>query len=121
MKITSFYPAIITKNIDDTLFLMEQLGFLVAHKQEDVIEDGSTEYVLEHPNDFRMSIIYSDHAETDLQITRINVDDIEEAKEFYSDMGFSVSGEQKNNEFSKSQLMKSPAGLVVMITEHIKN
>ncbi len=120
MKITSFYPAVITKNADDNIFLMEQLGFLVAHKQEDVIEDGSTEYVLEHQDGFRMGIICSDSAKTDIQITRINVDDIEEAKEFYSDMGFSALGELKNNEFSKSQLMKSPGGLVVMITEHIK-
>ena len=67
-----------------------------------------------------MGIICSDSAKTDIQITRINVDDIEEAKEFYSDMGFSALGELKNNEFSKSQLMKSPGGLVVMITEHIK-
>ena len=120
MKITSFYPAVMTKNVDGNVFLMEQLGFLVAHKQENVIKDGNTEYIMEHPNGFRMGIIRSDTAETDIQITRINVDDIEEAKEFYSDMGFSVSGELKNNEFSKSQLMKSPGGIIVMISEHIK-
>ena len=115
----SFYPAVITKNVDDAIYTMEQLGFLVAHKQEGVIENGYTEYILENAEGFKCGIISSDEPE-DISAVYVGTDNIEDAVKEYSDMGFSVYKDIHSTEFSKTAIMKSGFGLFVMLSEHIK-
>ena len=120
MKITAFYPAIITKNASAVIECTEKLGFRVIHKRNNIIDDGSVEYVLENEDGNRFDVVHKPEISEDLYVTRVNVDDFDEALKMYAEDGFTVLKGPQILPDSKNALLASPGKLQVMLMQHIK-
>ena len=125
MKLTSFNPLIVTKNVDDVVKLFEDLGFERRHPGHAVNSDGRevSGYRMKDANGFYVDVAHNDAVEPDLMMIRMNVDDFDEAyrkleeKGFKNDQGDRIT----NTDTSKSTMMVSPSGFSITITEHIKD
>ena len=80
MKITTFNPQIITKDMEPVIKLFEKLGFEKAHKKEGVGEYDVTGIQMRDPNGFKLDISQADFLPVDSVVSiRMNVDDFDEA------------------------------------------
>ncbi len=126
MKITTFNPIIITKEIESTVALFEALGFEKRHAPGGTSATGNeyTDYRMTDASGFHVDVAYTG-AELPRDITgiRINVDDFNEAYELLTQKGFkSVNGRPATEtESSKGVLLFSPSGVGIVLAQHIKN
>ena len=132
MKITGVNPQVITKDPENVIAFFEALGFKRTHnKAEDNdvafssvrmkrMKDGSDEEA------FRIDIISSPDTvkiPQDLTAIRINVDDFEETCELLKSRGYTERpgfGTQ-GTASSKYMYFRAPSGVLIDITQHIKN
>ena len=129
MKITSFYPSIVTKNAEETIALFEALGFERRHNKKDAVENGEqglnfSSVVMKDANGFYVDVCYADVdlLERDMTVIRMNVDDFDEAAEMLLSNGFRKSkivGESYTPT-SKYAFFVSPSGFVIDLIKHIK-
>ena len=123
MKITGFCPLILTKDPEAVIKVFEDLGFEKLHTKTD-IEGGKHENVnMKDANGNRINIALGDKITQDLTGVNINVDNFQEAYDFFLDHGFiNPRGDNKITETSSSTttLLFSPSGFAVTISEHIK-
>ena len=85
MKITSFNPLIITRDPDTTIELFEKLGFKQHHVKQNISEIKTTDVRMKNENGFYVDVAQGDGEYT---MIRINVDDFDEAIEFFMSHGF---------------------------------
>ena len=121
MKISSFYPSIVTSNATETIALFEELGFERAHTKTG-IEGDATNCVLKYGEDFRVDVAQYDEQERDMTNIRVNVSDFDEAYDFFVSKGFKNAMGDKIVETpsSKAALMVSPSGFTIGLTKHIR-
>ena len=124
MKITSFHPVIMSTKADAIISLFEELGFKRKHFTQ-FDELGTTSAMMEDENGFCVDVSQVDslpHENRDLMSIRINVDDYEEAVEFFKAHGFTTPmGDMTidtNN--SKGVLLLSPSRFLINLVKHIK-
>lgn len=120
MKITSFNPMIITSKADDAIELLKELGFDQNHHKEG-IDQGKVESTnLKDPNGFKVDVA-SAPTPQDIMAIRINVDDFDEAVEFFKAKGFKAPREEAEcTGSSMSLFMYAPSGYAINICKHIK-
>ena len=113
MKISSICPLIVSPKADELIKIFEELGFEAAHVKSD-IEGGQ--------NINRIDITSTEHLEKDLTSIKINVDNFEEALEFFKSKGFINTRGEKITETSSSKdtFLISPSGLGITLSEHLK-
>ena len=124
MKITSFHPVIMSTKADDIISLYEELGFKRKHFTK-FDELGSTSALMEDANGFIVDVSQVDslpHENRDLMSIRINVDDYDEAFEFFKAHGFTTPmGETTiDTGSSKGVMLLSPSGFLINLVHHIK-
>ena len=97
MTVTTFNPAIITKNAEETIALFEALGFERRHMKTGINNQ-------------------------DISLIRINVRDFDEAYKMLEEKGFknAQGGKITDTGSSKSTMMVSPSGFSISIAEHIR-
>jgi hypothetical protein len=126
MKITSFNPSIVTKDIDAVVNLFEALGFDKKHNPTGTSALGNeyVSYRLSDVNGFHVDVSSSTAArETDLTCIRMNVDNFDEAYEFLIAHGFEnkQSGTVTDTGSAKACILYAPSGFAINLIQHIKD
>ncbi|MBR3244792.1 MAG: hypothetical protein IKF90_19240 [Parasporobacterium sp.] len=125
MKITTFNPAIITKNAEETIALFEALGFERRHMKTGIDDKDITSvrmrYTGEDGKVFHVDVT-SATVPQDISLIRINVRDFDEAYKMLEEKGFknAQGGKITDTGSSKSTMMVSPSGFSISIAEHIR-
>ena len=123
MKITSFSPLIVTKDAENAIALFEELGFARRHTKEDIGEDNVTDVRMKDANGFHVDVSQGDGEWT---MIRMNVDNLEEAIAFFEARGFhkarhAVANKTIDTGSSKLNIMVSPTGFIIAVSQHIKD
>ena len=123
MKITGFRPMIVTKDQENVTKMFEELGFERAHTKTNVEDGANPTIALKDSNNNRIVVSYSENMPKDLPCISINVDNFQEAYDFFIARGFvdPRGGKVTDTGTSKATLLFSPSGLGVNISEHIKD
>ena len=126
MKITSFNPSIITKDIDAVVSVFEALGFKKKHNPTGTSALGNqyVSYRMADANGFNVDVTKSTAPrERDLTTIRMNVDDFDEAYEFLTARGFSnaQSGTVTDTGSAKACILYSSSGFSINLIQHIKD
>ena len=122
MKITTFNPLIITKDAASTIALFEALGFERRHTKEGIGINNVTDVRMRNSEGFHVDISQGDGEWT---MIRMNVDNLEEATELLKAHGFRLARHEAASETvdtgtSKFNIMVSPSGFIVDVSQHIK-
>lgn len=120
MKITAFYPALITNDAASAIRSIEKFGFRIVHERKNIIDEGDTEYVLENESGSRFDIVHNPHTDHDYYSTRVNVDDFDEALKLYAEDGFTVIMGPQILPDSKNAVLAAPGKLEIMLMQHLK-
>ena len=122
MKITSFNPLILTKNVDSVMALFETMGFEKRHKKTGINDKNITSVSMKDPNGFKVDVASVEKMPRDMIAIRMNVDDFDEAYNFLLSRGF-VNAQGDNftdTGSSKATLMVSPSGFAISLAQHVK-
>lgn len=97
MTVTTFNPAIITKNAEETIALFEALGFERRHMKTGINNQ-------------------------DISLIRINVRDFDEAYKMLEEKGFRQAKgfAPSTTASSKYAYLVSPSGFIVDLCQHVK-
>lgn len=118
MKITSYYPQFVTDDFEKALKeYTEALGFEVRHKQE---VEGFKLYVLKHPCGHKVDLIECADYEPGFFAMRMNVDNLEEAIDYYIVNGGRRDETAFNRLSARYALVNMPNGKI-NIVQHIKD
>ena len=124
MKITTFNPQIITSDAESLAKLFEELGFEKKHCKKAVGEYSASGLVMKDPNGFKVDISQPDLSfPQDIVCIRINVDDFQEAYQFFMSQGFEnfYGDSSAVTSSSRSAVLRSPTGFSINLVEHIKD
>ena len=122
MKITGFRPLIVTRDSESVIKVFEEIGFERRHHRTG-IENGENELVVMQDADGnRVNIATSETVPQDLMGVSINVDNFQEAYDFFLSRGFINPRGDKVTDVAaaKGTMVIAPSGFVVTINEHIK-
>ena len=124
MEITSFYPMIISEDIEATKATYEALGFKVAHVITDPLfdyKDQNQFVVMKNENGLRVGI-YTDSEVTNTKErpgnTWMNVRDFDAACATLKEHGFTVASEVYDLEYLKIVAMIAPEGNALAVVYH---
>jgi hypothetical protein len=123
MKITSFNPMIVTKNAEATIALFEELGFERRHTKENISATGASDVRMKDANGHHVDIVAGD---VEYTMIRINVDDFDEAIEFFMSHGFRKPHHEEAKKTtdtgsSRFTVVVSPSGYILAVSQHIKD
>ena len=125
MKITTFNPAIITKNAEETIALFEALGFERRHMKTGIDDKDITSvrmrYTGEDGKVFHVDVT-SATVPQDISLIRINVRDFDEAYKMLEEKGFRQAKgfAPSTTASSKYAYLVSPSGFIVDLCQHVK-
>ena len=122
MKITGFCPLIVTRDAASVMKAFEALGFERRHTKTDIEGGNNTAFAMKDADGNRINIASSETIPQDLMAVNINVDNFDEAYDFFLSRGFINPRGDKVTDTSSSRatLLFSPAGFAVNISEHLK-
>ena len=122
MKITTFNPLIITRDPDAAIELFEKLGFKQHHVKQNISEIKTTDVRMKEENGFYVDIAQGDGEYT---MIRVNVDDFDEAIEFFMSHGFRKPHHERAHKTvdtgsSRYTMVVSPSGYILAVSQHKK-
>ena len=122
MKITGFRPLIVTKEQENVVALFEALGFEKRHTKRDVEGGANVTVVMKDVNGNNVNIAKGEDVPQDMTLISINVDNFQEAYDFFTGKGFidPRGGKVTDTSSSRATMLVSPSGFAVSISEHIK-
>lgn len=88
MKITGFCPIIVTKDQESVVKTFEALGFERRHKKTDIEGGANVGIAMKDANGNRISIASTTKDRADITAIQINVDNFQEAYDFFIGKGF---------------------------------
>ena len=123
MKITGFCPLIVTKDQESVVKVFEALGFERRHKKTDVEGGANIAIAMKDAAGNRINIASSENVPRDLTGISINVDNYQEAYDFFVEKGFvdPRGGKVTDTSSSRATMLFAPSGFAVSISEHIKD
>ena len=99
----------------------EKPGFSQAHGIADISASHNETYLYRDGKGNQVQLVKS-NVPTTISGIKINVDDFEEAVALFKSMGFEDRRPVTTEiSFSKSIMMKSPDGMRILVTKHIKS
>ena len=119
MRITSFYPMIVTKDAESIKHLFEEMGFEVRH---DVLGTTETDYrliVMRDEDKHRVDIAEAE-TEKGQVLIRMNVDDFDEAVSYFEALGYSIFGTVHETESAMNALLTKGDGTYMVLFHHKK-
>lgn len=118
MKITTFNPMIISKDVESIVSLFEELGFEKKHNKTG---ENFSANRMKDANGFHVDVT-SAATPQDITTIRMNVDSFDEAYDLLTAQGFKIvqGGKIENTGSSKSAMMVSPSGFTIVVAEHLK-
>lgn len=122
MKITGFRPLVVTKDPEAAVKLFEELGFEVRHHKMDVEGGANDAVAMKDAEGNHINIARGASIPQDLTGIAINVDNFQEAYDFFLAHGFVNPRGDKVTDTSSSRatMLFAPSGFAVSISEHIK-
>ena len=122
MKITTFNPLIITRDPDAAIELFEKLGFKQHHVKQNISEIKTTDVRMKDENGFYVDVAMGDGEYT---MIRVNVDDFDEAIEFFMSHGFRKPNHERAHKTvdtgsSRYTMVVSPSGYILAVSQHKK-
>ena len=122
MKITGFRPLIVTQEQEKVVAIFEALGFEKHHTKTDIEGGANIGIALKDPNGNHVVVASSENMPKDLTGIGINVDNFEEAYNFFIERGFidPRAGKVTDTSSSKATMLFAPSGFPITISEHIK-
>ena len=125
MKITSFNPVVITKDLESVVSVFEALGFKKEHNPAGESGAGNQYEAcrMQNADGFHVDVATtSAPMERDLSAIRVNVDDFDEAYRVLADHGFKnfYGNSVVENPTSRSAVMIAPSGFAVNLVQHIR-
>lgn len=122
MKITGFRPLIVTKDPESVIQLFEDLGFEKRHTKTDVEGGANVAVAMKDADGNRVNVAKSANQPQDLTGIAINVDNFQEAYDFFIGKGFidPRGGKVTDTSSSRATMLFAPSGFAVSISEHIK-
>ena len=122
MKITGFCPVIVSKDAENVKKVFEDLGFEHRHTKTGIEGGENTAYAMKDENGNRIQIASAEQIPQDITAVCINVDNFQEAYDFFMAHGFINPRGDKVTETgsSRSTMLISPSGFAVTIGEHLK-
>ena len=123
MKITSFNPVVITKDLESVVSVFEDLGFEKEHNPAGESGAGNQYEAcrLQNADGFHVDVATtSAPMERDLSAIRVNVADFDEACEFLSSRGFKISP-VTNTGSAKACIFTAPSGFAIDLIQHLRN
>ena len=123
MKITGFCPLIVTKDQESVVKVFEELGFERRHRKTDIEGGANVAVAMKDANGNRVSVASSETIPQDLTGITINVDNFQEAYDFFIGKGFINPRGDKVTDTSSSRatMLFAPSGFAVTISEHLKD
>ena len=123
MKITGLRPLIVSQDAENIKQLFEELGFECRHTKADIEGGKNTTFNLKDAEGHVINVTSSETIPQDLTSVSINVDNFEEAYEFFTSRGYVVPRGDKVTETKSalSTLLFSPSGFAITISEHKKD
>ena len=123
MIITGFRPLIVTKEAKALVELFEELGFERKHTKTDVEGGENVTYAMKDANGNCVNIANSNNMPKDMTAVSINVDNFQEAYDFFIGKGFvdPRGGKVTDTSSSRATLLFAPSGFAVSISEHLKD
>lgn len=123
MKITGFRPLIVTKDQENVVALFEALGFEKRHTKKDIEGGANLGIAMKDAGGNRVVVVSADNMPQDLTGIAINVDNFEEAYDFFIGKGFvdSRGGQVTDTGSSRATMLLAPSGFAVSISEHLKD
>ena len=121
MKITTFNPLIVTKDAAPVIKLFEALGCDMHHVKEEIGEDNAMDIRMKDAEGHCLDITQGTGEWT---MIRVNVDDLEEAVALLEEHGFhkarhEVANKTIETNSSKINIMVSPTGVILSVSQHI--
>ena len=126
MTITTFNPAIVTKDAASVIALFEDLGFERRHTKTGINDSDISNVRMRYTNEDG-KIFHVDIAQApvprDITAIRMNVRDFDEACKLLEEKGFRNAQGDKvtNTPSSVATMMVSPSGFAINVGQHIKD
>jgi hypothetical protein len=123
MKITGFCPIIVTKDQESGIETFEALGFEKRHTKTDIEGGNNVGVAMKDADGNRISIASTTKDRADITAILINVDNFQEAYDFFIGKGFidPRGGKVTDTSSSRATMLFAPSGFAVSISEHLKN
>ena len=115
MKITTFNPSIITKEAEPVIKLFEELGFEQTHNKAENVDVQFSAHRMKDANGFHVDVVEVPVIPQTYSTIRINVDDYDEAYEFFMSRGFREAKgfAPSTTASSKYAYLVSPSGYII--------
>jgi catechol 2,3-dioxygenase-like lactoylglutathione lyase family enzyme len=122
MKITAFNPIIVTSDAAATIELFEALGFEQAHNKAENKDVAFSSHRMKNEGGFHVDVTEVPAVKQTYTAIRINVDDFDEAYDFFMSKGFREAKgfPPSTTESSKYAYLVSPSGFIVDVIKHVK-
>lgn len=124
MQITTFNPAIVSKDAEAVIAIFEALGFEKRHTKTGIngeVTNVRMKYTNEDGKVFHVDVAQAPVPQ-DITAIRVNVRDFEEAYKLLEEKGFKNAQGDKitKTPSSVATMMISPSGFAINLGEHIK-
>ena len=122
MKITGFCPIIVTKDQDSVIATFEALGFEKRHTKTDIEGGANIGVAMKDANGNRILVASTKNDRADINAVLINVDNFQEAYDFFIGKGFIDPRGNRTTVTSSDEatMLIAPSGFPVVISEHFK-
>ena len=122
MKITTFNPSIITRDAGPAMEVFEELGFRQTHNKAENVDAAFSAHRMKDENGFHVDVVEVPVIPQTYSAIRINVDDYDEAYEFFMSRGFREAKgfAPSTTASSKYAYLVSPTGFIIDLCQHIK-
>lgn len=120
MKISSVGTLIVSPKKEEYLKLFKELGFEEEHVKTDIEDGANINTVLKDHKGNRIDFASTQKLDKDITSLRINVDNFEEALDYFTKNGFVNTRGDKITQTSSSvdTFLISPTGLGITLTQH---
>ena len=122
MKITTFNPSIITNDAEPIIKRFKDLGFVQTHNKAENNDVEFSAHRMKNEGGFHVDVVEVPAVKQTYTTIRINVDNYEEAYEFFMSKGFREARgfAPSTTKSSKYAYLVSPTGVIIDVCQHIK-
>lgn len=122
MKITAFNPQIITNDPEPVIELFKSLGFVQTHNKAENVDVEFSAHRMKDENGFHVDVVEVPVIPQTYTVIRINVDDYDEAYDFFMSKGFHEAKgfAPSTTASSRYAYLVSPNGMIIDLIQHIK-
>lgn len=118
MKVKRIYPVLVCNDSAPVMEVYKNSGFKVIHEINNIFNEGDKLFVIENDLKQRIDILETNKVSNLFHMVRINVDNFEEALDYYTNKGFKTIKEPMDTVSNKAVCLESPTGLYIMMFQH---